>query len=119
MPQFKVNLANLGRLTGGTADATVNCALQAAATDVDDRGSDGKERKVNITVFMLKRLDGQIEVRVGAEPKVPCYMTASTVCKSVAGKGGKVELLFRDDAPHDPDQKTFNDYHDQSEIPNE
>lgn len=104
--QKPLSLATLGDLDSGTAAVIIDCALAEAIRDVEDRGADGKARKVTIEVTLMRRSDGLIETDVGAQAKLPPRRTNSTVGKPVV-RGHKTELLFQQWAPDQPDQSTI------------
>ncbi len=120
MPQLNLSLSTLGQLNNGTAEFVANAALAAAIADTADRGDDDKDRKVNLTVIFHKRKDGQIEIGFEAGVKMPAYKTADTVAEVRTSDRGKPVLIFRDDAAHDPKQRSFRDFPaDPSEVPNQ
>ncbi len=119
MPLVNLTLSTLGALANGTAEAIADAALNAAVLDAEDRGvgpaGDGKERQVVLTITILPRKDGNVEIGFHAATKTPRYRTADTIAE-VRMREGKPVCQFRDDAAHDPAQKSFRDYEDPSEV---
>lgn len=113
MAQVPLTLATLGDLAGGAAAMMVNADLATATADVDDRGDDGKVRKVVIEVSISKREDGQVEIDVQSCVKAPKRRTPSTVARIGTKGGGELGLLFQQHSPDRPDQSTFQSLDDQ------
>jgi hypothetical protein len=106
MANLPLSLRTIGELAGGAAELIINHAIEQAVADVDDRGEDGKARKVAIELSLVKRSDGLVEAEVAAQAKLPPRRTASTVSKPVRGQD-ETKLLFQGFAPDNPDQQTF------------
>jgi hypothetical protein len=106
----QLTLASVGDLNDGAAEAIINREIQTAVRDIDDRGHDGKPRKVVIEITMQQNKgdDGRITVDldVAAQAKVPPRRTGTTVAKPFE-KDGKVALLFQEFNAENPDQGTF------------
>lgn len=109
MSQQTLSLETIGALDGGHAGEAINTCIREALRDLDDRGKDGKARKVNITIEFVKTPKEQVEIAVEASwsgPKLRTYPTVANVRQD--GKGF-VKLLFQEHAPEDPDQKTLDE----------
>lgn len=100
-----LSLANVGDLANGTAREIINAALNAVASDLDDRGNDRKKRSVTIKLEFCQLSNDDIDVTVEATPKVPAYKTPSTFAK-MRRKDGLPALEFQDDHPN-PDQEAL------------
>ena len=107
MAQVPLTLATLCDVAGGAVGLMVDHDLSVAAADLDDRGDDGKPRKVVIEVIFTKRADGQVEVDVESSVKAPKRRTPSTITRLAAKPGGELGLLFQQLNPDSPDQGTF------------
>lgn len=107
MPKTNLNLESLGDLSDGRARAIIDAALKAAVRDLDDRGRDGKPRKVVITVEMVMDETGElVTTDVQAEAKIPAYRTPATMA-NVKVKDGEIGLFFQSENRERPDQDTF------------
>lgn len=98
-----LNLATLGDLSEGFAQATIDASINAAVRDTEDRGDDGKERKVTITVKMKKLSGEAIAVAVEAAPVLPKYLTKPTV-GTLTHKDGRPAMAFSSASAENPDQ---------------
>jgi hypothetical protein len=108
VPLITLNSANIGELTNGQAKAIIDRELAKAIADLDDRGEeDGKPREVVIKIALIKSRD-QVLADVRAKANLPEYRTGVTTL-SVKQRGGKSELLFRNDNAENPDQPTLSD----------
>jgi hypothetical protein len=100
-----LNLATLGDLSEGYAQAVIDQAIKAAIRDTEDRGKDKKERKVVITLRIKKIGDSGVVVAVEAEPKVPKYLTPETIGDIHVTDGGRnAEMRFSSASAENPDQ---------------
>lgn len=100
-----VSIDTLGDLSDGQARATVNAAINAAIRDVEDRGADGKPRKVTVEVEFRRVGSGdRIDVVVKAKPTLPPYVTDPTVSAVKIDDRGKVTLAFSPADGDNPDQ---------------
>ena len=104
--QKTLTLATVAELAGGQAEAIVNAALRAAVRDTEDRGADGKPRKVTIELELKKiGRDGTgVAVFVRAKTTLPPYATDPTIGDLGSGDRGQAELNFSPVAPDHPDQ---------------
>lgn len=107
MPKKKVTIDNLGDLDKGIARGIINHALNQAIQDTDDRGDDGKERKVTITVSFKKMDSGFAGIRVETAVTMPKQATGGTIGKVGFGHRGEPTLEFEELAPDNPDQQTI------------
>lgn len=106
MPRYDLRLETLHALDGGSAGVICNAALAAAVRDLDDRGDDGKPRKVVITVTLQKLDNGLAEIHVEAKAQVPVYRSATTHARAFVD-GNKTTLNFQATSPENPDQSTM------------
>lgn len=107
MPRETLTAANLGELAGGESRAVIDAALRAAVQDTEDRGEDGKPRKVNITLTMLKKKSGVVEVGVECKTTIPTYRTSETLARVKIAGVNKFELEFQPLSPDHPDQNAL------------
>lgn len=106
--QIPLCLDNLGELDSGAARAIIDAAIRQAVLDMDDRGTDGKPRSVNIVITLNRMDNGFIATHVEAEAKMPKRRTAGTV-GVVKSQQGTTGLLFQSLAPEDPTQRTIDE----------
>lgn len=106
--QVAITCETLGDLDGGAARAIIDAAFREAVRDLEDRGDDGKPRKVVVTVTFETLDNGHVETRVEAQAKIPQRRTASTIA-SIRRDQGAARLLFQTDAPDDPAQRTIDE----------
>lgn len=111
MAQKSITLDTLGDLDDGSARLIVNAAIREAIHDLDDRGDDGKPRKVLVELELLKADNGLVVAHVAAQAKMPPRKTAGTIAK-VAIQNQQPGLLFQDMAPEDPSQRTIDEVDD-------
>lgn len=104
-----LSLDSLGDLDNGAARLMIDRALAAAVADLDDRGDDGKARKVVITLELKRTEGGLVVSHVQAKAAVPVYRTAGTLGKLRQKKGGQAALDFQQHAADDPDQRTIDE----------
>lgn len=111
MPLDKLDCDSIGNLHHGFAREIINAALQTAIKDTDDRGSDGKLRKVTIEISFVKIGDGAVKIGLTADPRGPKYQIDDTVAtiNAPTKRGMAPEFAFRSDSPERPDQQTFDD----------
>lgn len=102
-----INLDSLGQLDGGAARAIIDAAIRDAVRDIDDRGGDGKPRKVEIILTLSVLDNNQVACHVEAAAKVPRRRTAGTI-GAIHSKSGQPQLMFNDLA-EDPEQRTLDE----------
>lgn len=102
--QKTLTLANVGKLAGGQAEATINAALRAALRDTEDRGADKKGRKVTIEIELKKLGEDNVSATVKAKCSVPPYVTDPTFGELRVGEAGQPEMAFSPADPDNPDQ---------------
>lgn len=107
--QAVLSLDTLGELDGGAARAIVDQAIAAAVADLDDRGDDGKPRRVKILLTLERTDSGLVIGHVEAAVAVPAWKTAGTVSKVQRRSDGQIGLVFQELAPDDPDQRTIDE----------
>ncbi len=112
--QQTLSLATIGDLDNGTARAIIDKAIAEAVADIDDRGDDGKPRKIKIEIELKQMDNGQVESAVQASAVVPARRTASTFAKVRKNKD-KAQLLFQDLASDDPNQTTIDEAIDRNQ----
>jgi len=103
-----VSCDTIGNLDHGTARVAIDRAIRTVVADLDDRGEDGKPRKVNITLEFSKMEGGQIVTSVEVGTALPKLRSAGTIGR-VVRKDGKSIVMFQDLSPDDPDQRTIDD----------
>lgn len=104
--QQPITLDTIGLLAGGQAEAVVNAAIRAAVRDTEDRGGDGKPRKVVIElVFEKVGKDGTgVVATVKAKTAIPAYQTDPTYGDLKVGSRGEPEVAFSPADADNPDQ---------------
>jgi hypothetical protein len=103
-----LSCANIGALDDGAAALVINAAINEVVADLDDRGDDGKPRRVEILIEMVKA-DGLTVAHVQAGAKVPKRRTGSTSGKLLLA-GKQAAFSFSEHAPEDPTQHTIDEY---------
>lgn len=108
----------LGELDYGASRAIIDAAIRDAINDLQDRGEDGKPRKVAITITFGLLDNGLVEAKVEAIAKVPMRKTASTIGE-VQRDGRNHRVAFRKYSPEDPAQTTIEEFEngDDGRIP--
>src|SRR6185369_11518126 len=104
-----VSCDTIGNLDHGTARVAIDLAIRTVIADLDDRGEDGKPRKVNITLEFSKMEGGQIVTSVEVGTALPKLRSAGTIGR-IARKDGKSVVMFQDLDPRDPDQTTVDEF---------
>jgi hypothetical protein len=107
VPATKLTLDTIGLLDNGSAKLVIDHNIQMAVNDVDDRGDDGKPRKVMFVLVFQKSEEGLIETRLESKVSLPSYRTGRTMSKVKQTAKNKSELLFQPMAPENPDQQTI------------
>ncbi len=103
----KLSWRTIGELNQGSAGVLIDRAIADAIHDLDDRGQeDNKARKVNVTLVLEPRKDGEAEASVEVKLSLPAYQTAQHVCGRVRS-GGELALLFEGLSPERPDQRAL------------
>lgn len=107
----KINTETIGDLHHGFAKTVIDAALEAAQRDTEDRGSDGRKRKVVIEIAFEKIDDGTVKIGLEATAKLPKYQIPDTVAtiQQPTKKGAAPAFAFRSDSPDRPDQQTIDD----------
>jgi len=114
MPKMTVettnlNLDSLGMIGGGVTGVLLEKLISQAAYDLQDRGDDGKTRKINITVNLTQSKAGTVDVNVEANCKLPNYVTPVTGAKTQYNHSDKrwaVVLPTEDVADNDDSAET-------------
>ena len=105
-----LSLETLGALDHGAAEIIIDAALDEVCRDLADRGDDGKERSVVITVSMKRRKNGDAEVACAAIAKVPKRRTSDTTALiRQRGQNAPAALVFQSEAPREPNQRLIQD----------
>lgn len=111
MAQRTLTIDTLGDLDNEAARAIVNRAIALAVSDLDDRGSDGKPRKVVITLELTLADNGLVVGHVEAQAKAPAFRTHGTLGKLRRRKDSdQSQIVFSQFAPDNPDQETFGEF---------
>jgi hypothetical protein len=114
-PRTKLSVATIHQLDGGAVGLMIDAALRTAIADTEDRGDDGKARKVTVT-FAFEQLDSSnVSISVDAKTVVPPYKSGLTIARISSSDNGKFSAEFQPNTPANPDQPTFLD----DEIPAE
>ena len=108
MPRVALSLETIGALDDGVAGAIINAEINTAVADLEDRGDDGKERKVVIELSMLRDEHGKYHMTVKAQAKMPPRQVAPTNALMGQDAASKVaKLVFQDDNAERADQPTL------------
>jgi hypothetical protein len=98
---------SISQLSDGFAGRAIDKALGEVCRDIDDRGSDGKARKVVITLTLTpERQKGHVEIDTQVQTKMPAFRPPTTKGKLDDRAGA---LVFNPDCSENPDQLTTND----------
>ncbi len=103
MPKIQLTSDTIGDLDGGLARHIIDHALQAAVSDVEDRGDDGKARKVVVEIEMKKLKNGTVAIVPQVKTSIPAYRGPGTFA-DVLGKTGRAQLHFQSHNADRPDQ---------------
>ncbi len=96
----------IGDLAGGLFRTQVNDALATIKADLDDRGNDGKERVLKLTISFKREVardEDSVVIDPEVIPKLPSYRPMTTIGK-VKIQAGEPVLLFQEHVPSNPDQ---------------
>lgn len=104
-----LNSQTIGELDNGLAGAAIDEAINQAMRDVEDRGDDGKPRKVLIELLISKEDSGHIAIEVTAKTSVPAFRLERTIADIAVDKNRKVKAQFRPSNARRPDQPTLDD----------
>lgn len=72
-------LDQLGVIGDGAGQLIIDAALNQAVHDTEDRGKDGKSRKVQINVNIKQLASGDVAVDIEAFVKLPNFRTSPTL----------------------------------------
>lgn len=108
--QATLCLDNLGDLDNGTARLAIDHTIAKAIADIDDRGDDGKPRRVTIVLSLQKMDNGLIASHVETSLKTPSLKTAGTVAKLQRRGDKETRLVFQQFAPESPEQTTIDQH---------
>ena len=97
----------IGDLANGAARLIVDSAIREAVFDLDDRGGDGKPRKVDISLE-FKLHEDVVICSLEVANKAPRKRTGATVCE-VGHDRGQMVLQFQSAAPDDARQRTIDE----------
>lgn len=106
MAQVPLTIDSLGDLDAGMARAVINRSINDALRDAEDRGHDGKQRKVVLTVSFEKLNDKQVAAEITCQVKLPALKPKATI-GNVIFEQGEPKVVFQSHAPDDPNQRTF------------
>ena len=109
MALVKLTWDTLGELYGGIGGAIIDKEIDIAVADIDDRGDDGKVRKVMVCIELEKRENGTIDCRIKAAAKLPVRQTVPTNAEVKRSREGGLQLVFQESNPERVDQPTFPD----------
>lgn len=101
----------IGDLDNGTARVAIDGALAEVIKDTNERGDDGKARKVTVT-FTFKQLEksANVTIDVEASVKVPSYKANPTVVQvrfQPTGGKNKPVAVFQEHTSENPEQTTI------------
>lgn len=110
MPKKFIQSESIGELADGKVGRMLNKAIDQVVADIEDRGADGKDRKVILTLTFTPNqkknrrvsIDAQIQVKA---PAMQPYATEA----DIDTKGGGI--LFHDESADNPDQSTLSDHY--------
>lgn len=115
MAKVSLSLATLGDLSDGRARLVIDHAISRAMKDLEDRGDDGKPRKVVVTLEMVKEPNSSaVTMDVTAEFRSPAYRTPATV-GNLPISAGEPSLFFQSENATRPDQGTLYEESDKAE----
>lgn len=106
MPLHVLQGESLGLLNEGYLGRCLDKTLLEVMNDIDDRGSDGLKRTITLKIIFKPLGEGQVSINTEVTSKVPGYKPPTTIGRLDQNAGG---IMFREDSPKDPDQRTLND----------
>ncbi len=101
--QESLSLESIAVLADGQGKAVINAAINAAMRDTEDRGEDGKARKVTVEIELKKLGDDNVTATVKAKTTLPPYVTKPTIGR-IGMEGRKPRMLFSPASAENPDQ---------------
>lgn len=120
MPIMNLTHENLGELAGGDVAVLIDQALIQLVQDLEDRGDDGKPRKITFQLIVWKpdpvRDPQNIASEFQAKVVLPDYRSRQTR-HAVSSKAGVQLLAFSSGAPDNPNQPTMFEANDDSSEP--
>lgn len=103
-------------LSSGRFEGSLDAAINSVLLDIDDRGSDEKERKIIITIGIGKTSAQSNDIYIDPSVKttIPTYDAGSTVCRLkmeqvVPGGPLRPVAKFEPESPDNPDQPSMFD----------
>lgn len=106
-------LSTLGDLDSGFAAAIIDKEIRTVLDDLDDRGDDGKARKVEISLTVQRLDNGLIAAHVEANARMPRRRTNGTIGR-LRREEDRSRLLFQDGDSGNPDQRTLDEMNPES-----
>ena len=106
MAKTCLQATSLSALADGFAGRAIDKALSEVSRDIDDRGADGKARKLTIILTFTPEGEGIVDIDCQVTTKMPAFRPPKTTAKLNEAAGG---LLFNPDCSENPDQLTTND----------
>jgi hypothetical protein len=97
---------NLAQLSDGYTGKAIDKALGEVSRDIDDRGRDGKTRKIIITLTITPEGEDHVEIDTQVQTKMPAFRPPTTKAKLDEKAGG---MIFNPDCRDNPSQLTTND----------
>jgi hypothetical protein len=105
--QARLSVDTLGDLDNGASRLVIDNTINLAVADLDDRGTDGKPRKVVITLQLQQADNGLVVGHVETKLVLPALKTAGTVAEFRRRQNKSTQLVFQQFAPEDPEQTTI------------
>lgn len=106
MPKVPLDGMTLNMLSDGYAGRVIEEGLADIIRDINERGHDGKARKLVIELTLVPEDKGRVSIDTQVKTKLPAYRPPQTVAKLDDRAGG---LVFNSDCSENPDQLTVND----------
>lgn len=105
MARIPLKSTTLGLLSDGLNGLVFNTAMAEVGRDLVDRGHDGKQRSIVITVTFKPVENGRIETNCVIKAKLPSMQPPVTIARLEADG----VISFNPELASNPDQSTFAD----------
>lgn len=105
MARIPLKGMTLNLLSDGLSGLVLNDAITAVGKDLFDRGHDGKQREIVITVKFKPVENGRIAITCVIKPKLPAMQPPVTIAK-LENDG---VISFNPELASNPEQSTFAD----------
>lgn len=117
MAAKKLTAESLGIVGDGVLKDLLNLAIEKVAVDVEDRGTDGKARTIELSIEFAPQVNAGKVYGVGVDfsvkTKVPAHRTNQYIMEVQPTRGGAAQFVFNPESADDPAQHTLDEAKEQ------